>query len=64
MLLERTMERKKNQNDHMVRSDGLLKMMLEGNMKAKRTRGRQRMGLIDDLVEETCAAMKRKVLKV
>ena len=44
----------------MVRSEGLLKIVLEERMEGKRTRGRPRMGMIDDLMEGTYAEMKRR----
>jgi len=37
---------------HVLRHDGLLHDVLEGRMLGKRTRGRRRIQLIDDLLEK------------
>ena len=37
-----------------------MKLMLEGRMEGKRPMGRQRMGMIDDVLNETYGDMKRK----
>ena len=46
---------------HVVRGDGLMKLVLEGRMEGKRPMGRPRMGMIDDVLDETYGDMKRKV---
>src|SRR6478609_7206700 len=55
-------ERKRNWIGHIVRgfneikpsySNGLMKLVLEGRLEGKRMRKRPRMGLLDDLVEES-----------
>ena len=45
---------------HVVRGDGLMKLVLEGRMEGKRPRERPRMGMIDDVLDETYGDMKRK----
>jgi len=53
-------QRKKNWIGHIVRGDGLLKLVLEGRMEGKRRRGRPRMGMIDELKEGSYVNMKRR----
>src|SRR6476619_1071997 len=53
-------DRKKNWIGHVVRGDSLIKLMLEGRMEGKRPRGRPRMGMIDNVLDETYGDMKRK----
>src|SRR6476661_7106317 len=53
-------ERNRNWIGHIVRGDGLIKLVLEGRLEGKRMRGRPRMGMIDDLVEESYGVMKRR----
>src|SRR6478609_9650886 len=59
-LIKTIWDRKKNWIGHVVRGDGLMKLVLEGRMEEKRTRGRPRMGMIDDVLDETYGDMKRK----
>ena len=44
-------QRKKKWIGHILRREGLLRDVIEGRMKGKRTRGRKRIGMIDDLKE-------------
>jgi len=37
-----------------------MKLVLEGRMDGKRPRGRPRMGMVDDVLDETYGNMKRK----
>jgi len=53
-------ERKRNWIGHIVRGDGLMKLVLEGRPEGKTMRGRPRMGMTDDLVEESYGVMKRR----
>src|SRR6478609_9001815 len=53
-------ERKRNWIGHIVRGDGLTKLVLEGRLEGKRMRARPRMGMIDDLVEESYEVMNRR----
>ena len=45
-----------------LRGDGLIKLVLEGRMEGKRPSGRPRMGMIDDVLDETYGDMKRKAV--
>jgi len=53
-------KRKKNWIGHIVRGNSLLKLVLEGRMEGKRPRGRQRIGMIDELKEGSYVSMKRR----
>ena len=53
-------DRKKNWIGHVVRGDGLMKLVLEGRIEGKRPRRRPRIGMIDDVLDETYGDMKRK----
>ena len=53
-------ERKRNWIGHTVRGDGLMKLVLEERHERKKMRVRPRMGMIDDLVEESYGVMKRR----
>ena len=59
-LIKTIWERKKNWIGHVVRGDGLMKLVLEERMEGKRPSGRPRMGMIDDVLDETYGDMKRK----
>ena len=59
-IVETIVRRKKNWIEHVVSGDGLLKLVLEGRMENKTARGRQRIGMIDDLMEGSYISMKRK----
>src|SRR6476469_7789419 len=52
-LIKTIWDRKKNWIGHVVRGDGLMKLVLEGRMKEKRPRERPRIGMIDDVLNET-----------
>ena len=45
---------------YVVRGDGLMKLVLEGRTEGKVPRGRPRMRMIDDILDETYGDMKRK----
>ena len=51
-LLVTGWKRKANLIGHIMRSDGLLRVVLEGRLMGKRSRGRRRMMMLDDIVEE------------
>ena len=53
-------KRKKNWIGHVVRGEGLLKLVLEGRMEGRKTRGRPRVSMIDDLLEGSYAVMKHR----
>src|SRR5437870_7412619 len=59
-IVETIVRRNKNWIGHVVRGDGLLKLVLEGRMENKRVRGRPRVGMIDDLMEGSYVSMKRR----
>jgi Reverse transcriptase (RNA-dependent DNA polymerase) len=59
-LLETVLKRKKNWIGHVLRGDGLLKCVIEGRMEGKRSRGRPRIGMLDELKEGSYANMKRR----
>ena len=59
-LIKAVWDRRKNWIGHVVRGDGLMKLVLEGRIELKRPRGRPRMGMIDDVLDETYGDMKRK----
>ena len=59
-LIKTIWDSKKNWIGHVVRGDGLMKLVLERRMEGKRSRGRPRMGMIEDVLDETYGEMKRK----
>src|SRR6476619_4953810 len=59
-LIKMIWNRKKHWIGYVVRGDGLMKLVLEGRMEEKRPMGRPRMGMIDDVLDETYGDMKRK----
>ena len=59
-LIKTIWDKKKNWIGHVVRGDRLMKLVLEGKMEEKRSRGRPRMDMIDDVLDETYGDMKRK----
>src|SRR6476661_3044917 len=59
-LIKTIWDRKKNWIRHVVRGVDLMKLVLEGRMEGKRPREKPRMGMIDDVLDETYGDMKRK----
>ena len=59
-LIEVLRYRKKTWIGHVLRGDGLMKEVLEGRMEGKRTRGRPRLGMLDDLITHSYVDMKRR----
>src|SRR5437870_12461028 len=59
-IIDTIVRRKKNWIGHIVRGDGLLKLVLEGRMENKRARGRPRIGMIDNFMEGSYVSMKWK----
>src|SRR6476469_10585461 len=59
-LIKTIWDRKKNWIGHVVRGDGLIKLVVEGRMEGKRPRERPRMGMIDDVLDETYGDIKSK----
>ena len=59
-MVEVIIQRKKNWIGHVVRGDGLLREVIEGKMDGKRSRGRPRIGMLDELKEGSYQQMKRR----
>ena len=59
-LIKMIWDGKKNWIGHVVRGDSLIKLVQDGRMEGKRPRGRPRMGMIDDVLDETYGDMQRK----
>jgi len=60
---ERSMLSTRNSNwmGHILRGQSPLRDVMEGRMEGRRTRGRSRVGMIDDLTEgNSCETLKRK----
>jgi len=60
ILVETIINRKKRWMGHILRGGGLLKDVMEGRMEGKRSRGRKRLGMIDELKEKSYEEMKRR----
>ena len=61
-LLQKVVIRQKNWIGHVLRGDGLLRKVLEGEIDGKRTRSRKRKGMLDILLkEEDYISLKRRV---
>ena len=59
-LLDKIRSRKRNWVGHVLRGEGLMIEVMEGRMEGKRTRGRPRKGMLDELLEDgSYAQMKR-----
>ena len=59
-MVEVIIQRKKNWIGHVVRGDGLLREVIEGKMDGKRSRGRPRIGMLDELKEGSYQQRKRR----
>lgn len=59
-LINALRNRKKRWIGHILRGEGLLKEVIEGRMEGKRSRGRPRLGMLDDLKFHSYVDMKRK----
>ena len=59
-MVEMIIQRKRNWIGHVVRGDGLLREVIEGKMDGKRSRGRPRIGMLDELKEGSYQQMKRR----
>src|SRR5215469_2102442 len=59
-LVDTVIARKRNWIGHVFRGDGLLLEVMKGRMKGKRTRGRKRKSMLDDVQEEDYVHMKRR----
>jgi len=47
-------------NGRILRHENMLRTVLEGRLKGKRTRGRKRIKILDDIMTGTYAQMKRR----
>jgi len=52
-------KRKRRWVGHILRHENMLRTVLEGRMKGKRPRGRKRIKMVDDIMTDTYAQMKR-----
>ena len=52
--------KRKNWIGHVVRGERLLKQVIEGRMEGNKPRGRPRIRIIDDLIENSYVEMKRR----
>src|SRR5215470_9981515 len=60
-LVEKIKKVKKSWIGHVIRGEGLMKEVMEGRMEGKRTRGRKRISMLQDLLEaNNYAYMKKK----
>ena len=59
-LLQKILERKKNWIGHVLRGEGLMLEVRKGRMEGKRGRGRNRIGMLDDLIENSYHELKKK----
>jgi len=59
-LLSEIMKRKRRWIGHILRRENMLRIVLEGRMKGKRSRGRKRIKIVDDIMTGTYAQMKRR----
>ena len=50
-MVDVIIQRKNNWIGHVVRGDGLLREVIEGKMDGKRTRGRPRIGMLEELMK-------------
>ena len=58
-LVGKIVDRKKNWIGHVLRGDGLLRDVMEGRMEGKRTRGRKRKSMLQELMTDGYAKIKR-----
>src|SRR5277367_3819718 len=61
-MLEVIAKRQKACIGHVVRGDGLLKLVTEGRMEGKRQKGRPRMTMTHDIMMKSYEDMKRRAL--
>jgi len=59
-LVDTVVRRKKNWIGHILRGDGLLRDVIEGRIEGKRPRARPRIGMSEELKEESFEKMKRR----
>ena len=62
-FMKSIVNRKKNWIGHVLRGEGLLKLVIEGRLEGRRGRGRSRIGMIDDLKEgDSYEQIKRRAM--
>jgi len=61
-LVQTVIKRKKNWIGHVMRRDGLMKDVMEGGIGGKRGKGRPRIRMFNELIDESYPQMKRKAL--
>ena len=59
-LLAEIRKRKRRWIGHILRHENMLRTVLEGRMKGKRTRGRKIIKMVDGITTGTYAQMKRR----
>ena len=59
-LLTTVLERKKNWMGHVLRGNSMMRDVIEGRMEGKRGRGRKRIAMLDDLIDESYVELKRR----
>jgi len=59
-LLAEIRKRKRRWIGHILRHENMLRTVLEGRMKVKRTRGRKIIKMVDGITTGTYAQMKRR----
>jgi len=58
-LVSTVVTRKRKWIEHIILGESLMKDVLEGLMKGRMTRGRKRIGMLEELKEESFMIMKR-----
>jgi len=59
-IIELIRSRKRKWIGHVIRGEGILKEVIEGRMEGKRTTGRPRKGMLDELIATSYVDMKRR----
>lgn len=59
-MVDTIVKRKKNWIGHSLRHECLLREVIEGKMVGKRPRGRPRIGMLNELIEDSYGNMKRR----
>ena len=61
-LLKTLINRKKKWIGHIVRGENMMKTVIEGKIEGKRGRGRPRLGMLNELIENKYVNMKIKAM--
>ncbi len=59
-IMETIIKRKKKWIGHVLRTEGIMRDVIEGRMEGRRSRGRPRLGMLDELKEGSYVKMKRR----